>query len=342
MPGSLHTYTLNCRFNILTNTYEPPIVNRPFSFYRLCKMTKQFAACNWVPSRITETQINEYVTTGALASKNVLHWRVPGPECPPEPQDGEVIVFLQHLARGFSPPGSKNFRDVLARLQLHPQDIGPNSVSNICNFQVFCEVYLQEEPTVDLFLDLFHLNRRTEFSDGPNTELGGVSIQKRKEVDFPHAKLHSHPKDWNQTWFYCQNTAPAEENPLPGYRPHRLSNNHPLPQRLSAKDRQAYAPQLAKLRALLANGLTGVDLVRCWISWCILPLSRRPGLMFEYTGNTNDPQRFNEIELTDDEVTEGVKKILDEPLTVCTQIGLRPFYASNKPPALKTLTLYFS
>ena len=64
--------------------------------------------------------------------------------------------------------------------------------------------------------------------------------------------------------------------------------------------------------------------------------------MFEYTGNTNDPQQFNEIELTDDEVTEGVKKILDEPLTVCTQIGLRPFYASNKPPAVKILTLYFS
>ena len=173
-------------------------------------MKKQFAAYNWAPSRITETQINEYVTTGALASKNVLRSRVYGPESPPEPQDGEVIVFLQHLAWGFSPPGSKNFRDVLARLQLHPQDIGPNSMSNICNFQVFCEVYLQEEPTVDLF----HLNRRTEFSDGPNTELGGVSIQKRKEVDFPHAKLHSHPKDWNQTWFYCQNTAPAEENPF--------------------------------------------------------------------------------------------------------------------------------
>ena len=114
MPGSLHTYTLNCRFNILTSRYEPPIVNRPFSFYRLCKMMKQFAACNWVPSRITETQINEYVTTGALASKNVLHWRVPGPECPPEPQDGEVIVFMQHLDRGFSPPGS-NFSGMSLR-----------------------------------------------------------------------------------------------------------------------------------------------------------------------------------------------------------------------------------
>ena len=64
--------------------------------------------------------------------------------------------------------------------------------------------------------------------------------------------------------------------------------------------------------------------------------------MFEYTGNTNDPQWFNEIELTDDEVSESVKKILDESLAVCTQIGLRPFYASNKPPVVKILTLYLS
>ena len=102
------------------------------------KMTKQFAACNWVPSRIIETHINGYVVTGALASKNVLHWRVPGPECPPEPQDGEVIVFMQHLDRGFSPPGSKKFRDVLASFQLHPQDIGPNCISNIGNTMMEC------------------------------------------------------------------------------------------------------------------------------------------------------------------------------------------------------------
>ena len=56
--------------------------------------------------------------------------------------------------------------------------------------------------------------------------------------------------------------------------------------------------------------------------------------MFEYTGNTKDPQQFNSIELTDDEVSESVKKILDEPLAVCTQIGVRPSYASNKPPVV--------
>ena len=95
---------------------------------------------------------------------------------------------------------------------------------------------------MELFRDLFHLNRRTEFTDGSNTELGGVAIQKRKEVTYPHAKLHSHPKEWNQTWFYCKDTSPAGENPLPGFRPERLSNTHPFPQRLTAQERRKYAP----------------------------------------------------------------------------------------------------
>lgn len=119
------------------------------------EMVKQVYECNWVPSRVTEEQLDRCVTTGALSKKEVIHWRAPGPENPPEPKDGEVVVVADHLGRGFSPLGSKKFRDVLANFQLHPQDIGPNSVSNICNFQVFCEVYLQEEPTVELFRDFF-------------------------------------------------------------------------------------------------------------------------------------------------------------------------------------------
>ena len=198
-------------------------------------MAKSFYSCNLVQSRVTKEKLNGCVLTGALAKKEVIHWRVPGPENPPEPKEGEVIVFANHLSRGFSPPGSKKFCDVLHFLQLHPQDIGPNSVSNICNFQVFCEAYLQEEPMVELFRDFYYLNRRTEFVDGPNTKLGGVSIQKRKDVSFPHANHHSHPKDWNQTWFYCQDTSPAGENPLPGYRAHRLTSTHPLPPKTQCK-----------------------------------------------------------------------------------------------------------
>ena len=62
-------------------------------------MTKQFSACNWVPSRVTEEQLDICVATGSLAKKEVIHWRAPGPENPPEPKDGEVVVFVDHLGR---------------------------------------------------------------------------------------------------------------------------------------------------------------------------------------------------------------------------------------------------
>ena len=87
----------------------------------------------------------------------------------------------------------------------------------------------------------------------------------------------------------------------------------------------------------MANGLTGVDLARCWISWSILPLSRRSGLMCEYTGSLKDAQRHIDIQLTDDEVTEAVKKILNEPEAVCAQTGLLPFCTFNKPPAVRII-----
>lgn len=35
---------------------------------------------------------------------------------------------------------------------------------------------------------------------------------------FLESNLVSHPKGWKKTWFYCKNTAPANENPLLGYR----------------------------------------------------------------------------------------------------------------------------
>ena len=77
------------------------------------------------------------VKIGTLPKKNEIRWRVPGPENPPTPKQSEVVVFVDHIGCGFELPGSKFFRDVLASFQLHPQDIGPNSVSNICNFQFF-------------------------------------------------------------------------------------------------------------------------------------------------------------------------------------------------------------
>lgn len=238
------------------------------------------------------------------------------------------------MLRGFSPPGSKFFRDVLHFFKLHPQDNGPNSISSICNFQVFREVYLQQEPTIELFREFYYLNRQNEFTDGPSLELGGISIQRRKEATFPATTLPSHTKDWNQSWFYCKDTSPEGENPLPGYRTSGLSNRHPLSDHISTKERAKYAPIFSKIRAFMANGLTGIDLVRCWVSWRILPLSHRPGLMCEYTGDLKDPLRHCQTEMTEEGINNMTKSLLNESLEDCSKVGLDPFCALNQPPAV--------
>ena len=103
---------------------------------------KTTTSCNWVRSIVTESTLEDFVKTGYLPKKDVMSYRAPKPtEEKPQPKEGEVIVFTDHMNRGFSPPDSKLFRDVLHFFDLHPQDIGPNSVSNICNFLVFYEVY---------------------------------------------------------------------------------------------------------------------------------------------------------------------------------------------------------
>ena len=63
--------------------------------------------------------------------------------------------------------------------------------------------------------------------------------------------------------------------------------------------------------------------------------------MCEYTGEAEDSQCHINIQLTDEEVTEAVKKILNESETVYRQTGLAPFYTQNKPPAVSiVLPLY--
>ena len=57
--------------------------------------------------------------------------------------------------------------------------------------------------------------------------------------------------------------------------------------------------------------------------------------MCEYTGNLQDPQRHINIQLTDAEITEAIKKILDEPVAVCSKTELSPFCVFNKPPAVR-------
>lgn len=183
------------------------------------------------------------------------------------------------------------------------------------------------------------MNRQTERANGPSLELGGISIQRRRDCLFPYAELPSHPKEWNQSWFYCHDTSPADENPLPGFRALRLDPSHPLADKLSTAERVSIAPQMKKIKALLGNGLDGVDLVRTWVTWRVIPLSRRPSLMCDYTGQKNDPLRHSSEDLPDDMIEASVQALLKENTVVSNSFSLLPFCQTNPAPAVSLSTL---
>lgn len=63
--------------------------------------------CNWVSSQGSELVLNDYKEQVFLPAQEVIGWRAPQGENAPQPDEGEVVVFTNHLLRGFSPPGSK-------------------------------------------------------------------------------------------------------------------------------------------------------------------------------------------------------------------------------------------
>ena len=216
---------------------------------------------NWTKSTVTTLMLQEYVNCGELPPKDEIQWRAAGEEIRPSPKEGEVVVFLDHVQRGLRPQGSLFFRRVLKYYGLRPQDIAPNSMLNISNYVVFCEDYLQMAPSLELFLEFFYCNPSRKDQVLP---YGGVAIQRRRECDFPALLLASHPKGWQNTYFYYQDTSPESDDArYPAFRNSGLTYDAKMNSYADDAERVKLKPILRRARALLAHGLKGTDLVKC-------------------------------------------------------------------------------
>jgi len=87
---------------------------------------KRTISCNWEGSWVTEEHLTDLAAKGFLPPKENNIWRAPGSEVEPRPKPNELVMFVEHVDRGFSPPGSAFFRDLMRRLGLRLHDIGPN------------------------------------------------------------------------------------------------------------------------------------------------------------------------------------------------------------------------
>ena len=131
------------------------------------------------------------------------------------------------------------------------------------------------EPSLDLFLEYFYCNKHPETTKGSLIECRAVSFQRRKDIVYPVIDLASHPKMWQKTYFYCKDTSPPGEDPLPGYRDERLIFQDKMKAYAEPAGCAKLPPLLKHVKTLIVRGLTGLDLTRCWVTWHIQPLSVR-------------------------------------------------------------------
>ena len=125
---------------------------------------------------------------------------------------------------------------------------------------------------------------------------------------------------------------------MSGYRAERLDAKYQLPDKLTPVECKKLVPTIRRVQALLGNGLIGVDLIRCWVAWSIIPLSRRPGLMYSYTGGTDDPLCHSSLRLTEEGVVEMATTVVNSKYEDSNQVGLNPFCKLNPAPEVNLLT----
>ena len=98
---------------------------------------------------------------------------------------------------------------------------------------------------------------------------------------------------------------------------------------------------MGRLKALVAHGLTGMDLIRCWATWRIQPLSPRTRLICTYSRQVSDNLRMTTEQAGPVEIERLVKKISGKMVKDQSGFGLSPFCSTSPPPAVGVLPLSY-
>jgi len=201
----------------------------------------------------------------------------------------------------------------------------------VSNFHVLCEDYLGIAPSIDLWLASFSCNSQLVCKGGAYVQVGAISLQRHRNSALPKLALANRPRAWQKSFFYCQDTSPEGETPLPSWS----NSTFVLTEALKSKPRDSAMAfvneSLLKVRALINHGLTGLDLLSCWTKWRIQPVSRRQFSFLECTGTSADVDRVQAADWTPDEWVEFVTRVTEEKDVSFDKVGLAPFSVNNKP-----------
>ena len=219
--------------------------------------------------------------------------------------------------------------------QLH--HFPPNAITHLSAFIVLCECFIGCPPHWGLFKHIFSARsqtiKRLSQSDDKTHLLqlcGGLGFQKKSRSSYPALQLSESVRNWQSTWFYCQDIAcPNASTGLPPF-----SLDRPAPPKqlaLSKAEKNDIQPLVEALVDVVRRGVTGIDLLEVFIGRRIQPLQARDHAMWHYTG-PEDSTRTNVEGILEEKVTSWVLQITGPCENPKGARRVTPYSADNPPP----------
>jgi hypothetical protein len=203
---------------------------------------------------------------GLIAPRSESFWRVNPKETRPEPETTEVVMMKSHVERGLSLPPSDFMSEVMAFYAVNPQHLLPNAILTLSGFQALHEGYLGVRPTLELF-QFYYMARRMPVELNITRTCGSMCFKIRPNRRYPEVPGHESVKDWTGTYFYClDKAAPGKDFGIPPFvsGPAEPADSWDGPEDVSlTADSFLHKRRIEKLMDM---GLTGVDLVFCWLT----------------------------------------------------------------------------
>ncbi|KAE8767269.1 hypothetical protein D1007_61407 [Hordeum vulgare] len=175
----------------------------------------------WVGSEVSAGHIEVLGHRRVLPPADLVAARLPGAEAAPTPGEGEVVVFVECICRGFGLPASDFFSHFLTFFGLQPHHLAPNAVLELAAFVVLCEGFIGIEPRVDPWRKLFVFKKQSVATDKSALEdksgtkkmtpCSAALVHHRMTSGFPKLSLQDSIKKWHKGFFYVKNVNPSRD-----------------------------------------------------------------------------------------------------------------------------------
>ncbi|KAI4972670.1 hypothetical protein ZWY2020_003595 [Hordeum vulgare] len=156
---------------------------------------------DFLPSTVTSDDLLELLEHDMIANKS---WRLPAEgETEPAPQEGEHVLLLSHVFRGFSLPPHPFFRGIMNHFGAQLHHFPPNAIAHLAAFVTLCKCFIGCPPHWGLFKYIFSARseavKKLSQSDDKTHLLelcGGLGFQKKTKSSYPPLQLSESVRNW--------------------------------------------------------------------------------------------------------------------------------------------------